>query len=156
MRKIVVLACIALAACAAPGVDIRTTHRSSAAKLRGEITAANAAWVAAIRAQDLLALRGIMAPEYRLIPAAPAKPVSFETWLRNFSRMKMNDYHAAITDLNSPAPGVAVATVVGDWDSTQATGSRLRETFTLRDTWSSRGGKWVVVSREVMSLTILR
>ncbi|MCH8614631.1 nuclear transport factor 2 family protein [Sphingomonas sp. SM33] len=124
------------------------------APLSSEVNAANIKWVDATRRQDFAMLTQIMAPDY-VVTYHDGKVADLPTWLGRFHKIRMLDCGATIINLRVTGPDAAEATVSAYWDAILASGKPFRETYTARDTWNRRGGRWVVVRRDVVDMRVL-
>jgi ketosteroid isomerase-like protein len=122
--------------------------------VRAEVNAANIRWVDATRRQDFTLLSEVMAPDY-LVIYHDGKRADLKTWLGRFRKIRMLDCGATIVNLRVTGPDAAEATVSAYWDAVLASGKPFRETYVARDTWNRRGGRWVVVRRDVVDMRLL-
>lgn len=134
-------------------VSLQVAAPESAA-VRAEVNAANIRWVDATRRQDFTALSQIMAPDY-VVTYHDGKHADLPTWMGRFRKIRMLDCGATIINLRVAGPDAAEATVSAYWDAILANGKPFRETYTARDTWNRRGGRWVVVRRDVVDMRLL-
>jgi ketosteroid isomerase-like protein len=130
------------------------TMQPEPAILRAEINAANIRWVDATRRQDFKLLTQMMGPDY-IVTYHDGRRADLPTWLGRFREIRMLDCGATIINLRVNAPDAAEATVSGYWDAIFPGGKPFRETFVTRDTWNRRGGRWVVVRRDVVDMRLL-
>lgn len=128
--------------------------KSEAATIRAEVTAANVRWVDATRRQDFAVLSDVMAPDYT-VTYNNGEVADLTTWLGKFHKIRMRDCGAIIINMRMNGPDAADATVSAYWDAVLANGKPFRETYTARDTWHRRQGRWVVVRRDVVDMRLL-
>jgi ketosteroid isomerase-like protein len=139
----------------APGAMPLVTATGEAVALREEVNAANRRWVDATRRQDFTALREIMAPDYFVI-FNDGERADLNTWMTNFRKFRMRDCGAIITNFRVAGADTVEATVSAYWDAVLSNGKPFRETYVARDTWKRRGGRWVVVQRDVNDMRLLK
>ena len=124
------------------------------ATLQAEVNAANIRWVDATRRQDFALLSQIMSPDY-VVTYHDGNRADLPTWIGRFRKIRILDCGATIVNLRVLGPDAAEATVSAYWDAILASGKPFRETYIARDTWNRRGGRWVVVRRDVVDMRLL-
>jgi ketosteroid isomerase-like protein len=153
-------AAILLITASAPDLRARETPTATSAPkpelavIRAEVNAANIRWVDATRRQDFALLSEMMAPDY-VVTYHDGKRADLPTWLERFRKIRMLDCGATIVNLRIRGPDIAEATVTAYWDAVLANGKPFRETYIARDTWTRRGGRWLVVGRDVVEMRLL-
>jgi ketosteroid isomerase-like protein len=153
-------AAIFLVAASAPDPRSRETPAAAPASkpelalIRAEVNAANIRWVDATRRQDFTLLNEMMAPDY-VVTYHDGKRADLATWLGRFRKIRMLDCGATIVNLRVRGADIAEATVTAYWDAVLANGKPFRETYIARDTWARRGGRWLVVGRDVVEMRLL-
>ena len=160
MHRLKLASAAILIAASAPDPTPRETPMAAAASkpelagIRAEVNAANIRWVDATRRQDFALLSEMMAPDY-VVTYHDGKRADLATWLGRFRKIRMLDCGATIVNLRVRGPDTAEATVTAYWDAVLANGKPFRETYMARDTWTRRGGRWVVVGRDVVDMRLL-
>ena len=115
-----------------------------------EIAQLEKKWGEAFVSRDFAFIDSIVAPEYRLVVAAPDG--SFDVtpravWMANARAFKHHAFTVETVDVNR-AGDTAVASARGLWTVTMRLGAPPRPIrFFVTDTWVRRDGTWQVIHR---------
>ena len=115
-----------------------------------EIARLETKWGEAFVARDFDFIESIVAPEYRLVVAAPDGSFNIATrpgWMANAKAFTHHAFTVETVDVNR-AGDTAVASARGRWTVTMQPGTQPRPIrFFVTDTWVRRDGKWQVIHR---------
>lgn len=114
-----------------------------------EIRQIEAEWTAATKANDMVVLEKLLAPEFELVMGEAKQPARDRAgWLGFLPKMTFHSYNTTVTDVLMRGD-IALASISGDWD-VEVAGERHKEPFKLRDVWVRRNGQWQIVRRYVV------
>lgn len=143
MHSLAIAAAAAALAQPAPAVPAQPSAAAEIARLEQQ-------WGEAFVARDFAFIERIVAPEYRLVVAAPDGDYGLtprSDWMRNARQFTHHAFRVETVDVNL-AGETAVASARGVWTVSFAPGQPATAIpFFVTDTWVRRDGRWQVIHR---------